>query len=93
MRSMRYKRMRGFDTLWQPGTDHAGIATQMVVERQLNAEGQSRIDLGRDAFVERVWEWKNESGRGDLAADCGDSAPRSIGAREIHHGPGAVARP
>ena len=59
---MRYQRMRGFDTLWQPGTDHAGIATQMVVERQLNAEGRSRIDLGREAFVERVWEWKNESG-------------------------------
>ncbi len=59
---VRYKRMRGFDTLWQPGMDHAGIATQMVVERQLNAEGRSRIDLGREAFVERVWEWKNESG-------------------------------
>ena len=58
----RYHRMRGFDTLWQPGTDHAGIATQMVVERQLNAAGQSRLDLGRDAFVERVWEWKEQSG-------------------------------
>jgi len=51
---IRYKRMRGFDTLWQPGTDHAGIATQMVVERQLNAAGRSRLDLGREAFVERV---------------------------------------
>jgi valyl-tRNA synthetase len=59
---IRYKRMRGFDTLWQPGTDHAGIATQMVVERQLNAAGQSRLELGRDAFVERVWEWKQKSG-------------------------------
>jgi valyl-tRNA synthetase len=59
---IRYRRMRGFDTLWQPGTDHAGIATQMVVERQLNAAGQSRIDLGRDAFVARVWEWKAQSG-------------------------------
>jgi len=59
---IRYKRMCGFDTLWQPGTDHAGIATQMVVERQLNAAGQSRIELGRDAFVERVWEWKEKSG-------------------------------
>ncbi len=58
----RYRRMRGFDTLWQPGTDHAGIATQMVVERQLNAVGQSRIDLGRDAFVDKVWEWKEKSG-------------------------------
>jgi valyl-tRNA synthetase len=59
---IRYHRMRGFDTLWQPGTDHAGIATQMVVERQLNAAGLSRTELGRDAFVERVWEWKAESG-------------------------------
>jgi valyl-tRNA synthetase len=59
---VRYHRMRGFDTLWQPGTDHAGIATQMVVERQLNAEGTSRVDLGREAFVERVWRWKAQSG-------------------------------
>src|ERR1700674_14828 len=59
---IRYRRMRAFDTLWQPGTDHAGIATQMVVERQLNAAGQSRIELGREAFVERIWEWKNKSG-------------------------------
>jgi valyl-tRNA synthetase len=59
---IRYHRMRGFDTLWQPGTDHAGIATQMVVERQLNAAGQSRIDLGREAFIERVWDWKRQSG-------------------------------
>jgi valyl-tRNA synthetase len=58
----RYHRMRGFDTLWQPGTDHAGIATQMVVERNLKAEGQSRLDLGRDKFVARVWEWKAQSG-------------------------------
>jgi valyl-tRNA synthetase len=59
---IRHRRMSGFDTLWQPGTDHAGIATQMVVERQLNAEGRSRRDLGRDAFVERVWQWKAQSG-------------------------------
>ena len=59
---IRYKRMRGFDTLWQPGTDHAGIATQMVVERQLNAAGRSRLDLGREQFVQRVWEWKEKSG-------------------------------
>ena len=59
---IRYRRMRGFDTLWQTGTDHAGIATQMVVERQLNAAGQSRIEMGRDAFVERIWEWKAKSG-------------------------------
>ena len=59
---IRHRRMQGFDTLWQPGTDHAGIATQMVVERQLNAAGQSRIDLGREAFIARVWEWKEQSG-------------------------------
>jgi len=59
---IRFHRMRGFNTLWQPGTDHAGIATQMVVERQLNAAGQSRVDLGREAFVERVWQWKEASG-------------------------------
>src|SRR5512138_3569054 len=59
---VRHHRMRGDDTLWQVGTDHAGIATQMVVERQLNAAGTSRRDLGREAFVKRVWEWKAQSG-------------------------------
>jgi valyl-tRNA synthetase len=58
----RYHRMRGHRALWQPGMDHAGIATQMVVERLLNAEGKSKRDLGRDKFVERVWQWKEESG-------------------------------
>lgn len=59
---IRFERMRGKDVLWQPGMDHAGIATQMVVERQLDAEGISRHDLGRDKFIERVWQWKEESG-------------------------------
>ncbi len=59
---IRYHRMRGDNTLWQAGTDHAGIATQMVVERQLEAEGKTRHDLGREAFIERVWRWKAESG-------------------------------
>jgi valyl-tRNA synthetase len=59
---IRYHRMRGYNTLWQVGTDHAGIATQMVVERQLEAQGISRHDLGREAFVDKVWEWKEESG-------------------------------
>ena len=58
----RYHRMRGEAALWQPGTDHAGIATQMVVERQLEGEGLTRTGLGRDAFIERVWKWKGESG-------------------------------
>ena len=59
---IRFKRMDGFDTLWQPGTDHAGIATQVVVERQLAAEGKTKEDLGREAFVARVWRWTEESG-------------------------------
>ncbi|MBN9423113.1 MAG: valine--tRNA ligase [Candidatus Accumulibacter sp. 66-26] len=58
----RYHRMRGDNTLWQPGTDHAGIATQIVVERQLDAQGVSRHDLGREKFLEKVWEWKEFSG-------------------------------
>ncbi|HZC87263.1 MAG TPA: valine--tRNA ligase [Steroidobacteraceae bacterium] len=71
----RYQRMRGSCVLWQPGTDHAGIATQMVVERQLNAEGVKRTDLTRAAFLERVWAWKQQSG-GTIAAQMrrlGDS--------------------
>ena len=59
---IRWKRMQGFEALWLPGTDHAGIATQVMVERQLAAEGTSRLELGRDAFIERVWEWKHEKG-------------------------------
>jgi len=58
----RYKRMMGYRALWQPGMDHAGIATQMVVERLLNSEGTSRRDLGREKFLERVWDWKEHSG-------------------------------
>src|SRR5205085_1617278 len=59
---IRYHRMLGRDTLWQLGTDHAGIATEMVVARLLEREGKTRDGLGRDAFIERVWEWKAESG-------------------------------
>jgi valyl-tRNA synthetase len=59
---VRWHRMRGFNTLWQPGTDHAGIATQLVVERMLAREGTSRRDLGREAFVARVWQWRRETG-------------------------------
>ncbi len=59
---VRFRRMQGRNTLWQPGTDHAGIATQMVVERQLAAEGIGRHDLGREKFLEKVWEWKEQSG-------------------------------
>ena len=59
---VRMARMRGRDALWQPGMDHAGIATQMVVERTLDQEGTTRKALGREAFVERVWQWKETSG-------------------------------
>ncbi|MHB1247402.1 MAG: valine--tRNA ligase [Sulfuriferula sp.] len=59
---VRYHRMQGDNTLWQPGTDHAGIATQIVVERQLDAKGESRHQLGRETFLKRVWEWKEQSG-------------------------------
>ena len=59
---IRFKRKLGFDVLWQPGMDHAGIATQMVVERNLLKEGILRTDLGREEFVKKIWEWKEESG-------------------------------
>ncbi len=59
---IRYRRMKGDKTLWQAGTDHAGIATQMVVERQLEAQGKTRHDLGRDEFIKNIWDWKEESG-------------------------------
>jgi valyl-tRNA synthetase len=59
---IRYHRMNGKNTLWQPGTDHAGIATQMVVERQLIGEGSNRLDMGREEFVKRIWSWKEHSG-------------------------------
>ena len=58
----RYHRMKGYSALWQPGTDHAGIATQMVVERLVNAEGKTRHDYGRDKFTEKIWQWKEQSG-------------------------------
>src|SRR5438132_11854269 len=59
----RRKRMQGYEVLWQPGMDHAGIATQSVVEKQLAVDGKTKEDFGRAAFVDRVWGWKRESGR------------------------------
>ncbi|MGE5324091.1 MAG: class I tRNA ligase family protein, partial [Actinomycetota bacterium] len=64
---MRWRRMRGFLALWVPGTDHAGIATQMMVERQLATEGISRQKLGREAFIKRVWDWREHYGGAILA--------------------------
>src|SRR5436189_6353848 len=60
---IRWHRMRGFDTLWQPGYDHAGISTQNVVEKQLVAEGTSRQEIGREAFLARTWDWLDKTGR------------------------------
>ena len=60
---VRWHRMRGFDTLWQPGYDHAGIATQNVVEKELAKEGRTRQDIGREAFVDLTWEWLEKTGR------------------------------
>ena len=59
---VRYKRLNNFNVLWQPGTDHAGIATQIVVEKELNKNNQNRNDLGKENFISKVWEWKNKSG-------------------------------
>ena len=59
---VRFHRMNNFETLWQPGTDHAGIATQALVERKLEKDGIKKNDLGRDKFIEKVWEWKKEYG-------------------------------
>src|SRR6516164_4296181 len=59
---IRWRRMRGFLTMWLPGTDHAGIATQIMVERQLAAEGKNRRDIGREAFIARVWDWREHYG-------------------------------
>ena len=82
----RWHRMRGFDTLWQPGLDHAGIATQMVVERELAAAGNAgRREMGREAFVAKVWEWKAQSG-GTILEQCrrlGDSF--DLVAQRLHH--------
>ncbi len=87
---VRYNRMVGRDALWQPGTDHAGIATQMVVERNLAAEGVNRRDLGRDAFVEKVWEWKAEIRRHHRQPAAAPRGQPGLGARALHHGRGAV---
>ena len=79
---IRRKRMQGYDALWLPGTDHAGIATQNVVERQLAEEGKTRHDLGREEFVERVWEWKARVRRRDPRPDAPARRLVSTGTRE-----------
>ena len=88
---IRYHRMRGDNTLWQVGTDHAGIATQIVVENQLLAQGKSRRELGRERFVERVWAWKDESGR-PSPIRCGGSVRPATGRASASRWTGAVER-
>ena len=82
----RYHRMKGDQALWQPGTDHAGIATQMVVERQLNEQGLKRHDLGRDQFIERVWEWKQEIWQHHYQATAAHGCITRLVARTLYHG-------
>ncbi|WP_352690172.1 class I tRNA ligase family protein [Mesorhizobium sp. M0208] len=79
---MRFERMRGKNVLWQPGMDHAGIATQMVVERQLMEKQIHRRDLTRDEFIEKVWEWKAESG-GAIFNQLKRLGPRPTGAENV----------
>ena len=83
---VRWHRMRGFLTLWMPGTDHAGIATQLMVERQLATEGKKRRDMGREKFIERVWEWKKQYGGKHHRADEAAGRVSRLGPRILHHG-------
>ncbi len=83
---IRYRRMKGDRTLWQMGTDHAGISTQMLVERKLNAEGMTKAELGRDAFIEKVWEWKAASGGADLRTDAAYGFVARLEPRTLHDG-------
>jgi valyl-tRNA synthetase len=83
---IRFNRMKGKSTLWQVGTDHAGIATQMLVERQLEAKGISRHDLGREDFIEKVWEWKAESGGTYHATASATGRVGRLDARAIYDG-------
>jgi valyl-tRNA synthetase len=83
---IRYQRMQGAGALWQMGTDHAGIATQMLVERQLADENLTRHALGRDKFIERVWAWKEESGGTNLKANPSHGGQHRLVPRALHHG-------
>ena len=83
---VRWRRMQGRNALWMPGMDHAGIATQNVVERQLESEGTSRESLGRERFLERVWEWKAKSGRHDHRATETARRVLRLGPFALHDG-------
>ena len=87
----RRKRMQGYEVLWQPGMDHAGIATQSVVEKQLAVDGKTKEDFGRELFVEKVWDWKRESGGAIGGSDAPARRRRGLEPRPLHHGRGPVA--
>ena len=89
---VRWHRMCGDRVLWVPGTDHAGIATQMLVERQIASEGTTREKMGREAFVERVWEWRRHYGGAILGQMKRLGALGRLGARVLHHGRAALGR-
>jgi valyl-tRNA synthetase len=82
----RYKRMQGYSTLWVPGTDHAGIATQIKVEEELRKEGKTRYDLGREKFLERVWDWKNKYGHRIVEQQKKMGVSCDWEPRPLHHG-------
>ena len=88
----RRERMLGKDALWVVGTDHAGIATQMVVERNLDSQGIKRAEIGREAFLEHVWEWKAQSGGAITRQLRRLGASVRLGQRALHHGRGLPAR-
>ncbi len=90
---IRWRRMQGRAALWVPGTDHAGIATQNVVERQLAAEGLTRDDLGREKFVERVWDVRREDRSDDPRPAQGDRLLVRLGAHAVHARRGSARRP
>ena len=86
----RRERMRGKDALWVVGTDHAGIATQMVVERNLESQGVKRAEIGREAFLEHVWEWKAQSGGADHPPASPPRRVLRLVERALHDGPGLL---
>ena len=89
---VRWRRMQGRNVVWMPGTDHAGIATQNVVERALQKEGKTREDLGREAFIERVWEWREEYGSTIISQLKRLGASCDWDREAVHHGRGTERR-
>ena len=88
----RRKRMQGFEVLWLPGMDHAGIATQSVVEKQLAVDGKTKEDFGRELFIDKVWDWKHDSGGTIGGADAAARRRRRLEPRPVHHGRRPVPR-